>query len=125
MKKDILVHCGNAPKMERVIDLTVALAARDVDGVFVHVRDDFVWTDANGETIVKYAQLQDILLVRPEVRRVSVDNALSHGNGAMCEGVLEFTDGDRLRYCMVVQFVNTAKDALVKSAHTYFIETKK
>ncbi len=120
MQKKILVHCGNAPKMERVIDLTVALAARDVAGVQRHVRDDFVWSHASGDTILTYASLGDTLPGRPEVAKLSVDNALSHGNGAMAEGELEFADGDRLRYCMVVQFTSTAKDAVVKAAHTYF-----
>lgn len=121
MKRDILVHCGNAPKIERVIDMTVALAARSASEVHTHVREDFVWSDASGVEILKYESLDEVLQQRPEVKKISVDNALSHGNGAMCEGELEFTDGDRLRYCMVAKFVNTAKDALVKEAHTYFL----
>lgn len=121
VQKKILVHCGNAPKMERVIDLTVALAARDVAAVLLHVRDDFVWSDASGEEILTYETLKNVLANRPEVKKLSVDNALSHGNGAMCEGVLEFADGDKLRYCMIVKFTSTAKDAVVKAAHTYFL----
>lgn len=121
MKREVLFHCGNAPKMERVIDLTLALAERDVAVVKTHVREDFVWRTVGADDEITYDQLADVLPNRPAVDKVTVENALSHGNGAMCEGLLEFADGDQLRFCMVVEFVNTGKDALVKTAHTYYV----
>jgi len=30
MKTEIMLHCGNAPKMEKVIELTIALAKKDI-----------------------------------------------------------------------------------------------
>lgn len=121
MKTDIMVHCGNSPKMERVIDLTVALARKDAELVKQHVRDDFTWKTVGGETVISFEELDQELKSRPPVKELSVTNALSHGNGAMCEGTLLFEDGDILQFCTVVKFVNTAKDALIKEAHTYFV----
>ena len=120
MKQEVMFHCGNAPKMERVIDLTLALAERDAAAVNTHVREDFVWRTVGADDEITYDQLADVLPSRPAVDKVTIENALSHGNGAMYEGLLEFTDGDQLRFCMVVEFVNTGKDALAKAAHTYY-----
>lgn len=122
MKTNVMFHCGNAPKMERVIDLTIALAKKDFDAVKPHVCEDFVWTTVGGDETIHYNQIRQKLSLRPEIKTLIISNALSHGNGAMCEGEIVFSDGDRLSFCMVVEFANTAKDALVKSAHTYFVK---
>lgn len=122
MKTSVMFHCGNAPKMERVIDLTIALAKRDFSTAKPHVREDFVWKTVGSVDAIRYDELSEELPKRPEVKQLTISNALSHGNGAMCEGELVFQDGDKLYFCTVVEFVNTAKDALVKSAHTYFVK---
>ena len=122
MKTEIMFHCGNAPKMERVIELTVALARNDLSLIKENVRQDFVWK-IKGED--ESTSLNDLTLVFdkwPTTSKLTVVNALSHGNGAMCEGELLLEDGKLVYFCNVVQFVNTAKDALVKEAHTYFID---
>lgn len=125
MRKDVLVHSGNAPKMEQVIDLTIALAERDAAAARLHVREDFVWNDVSHGVIADYNTLSQALSGRASVALISVANALSHGNSAMCEGTLEFDNGDILKYCMVVQFTSTAKNSLVKEMHSYFIKVKK
>ena len=123
MKTDIMVHCGNSPKMERVIDLTVALGTKDTDLVKQHVRDDFTWKNVGSDTVISFENLNLHLNERPPVKELKVTNALSHGNRAMCEGTLLFEDGAFLHFCNVVKFVNTAKDALIKEAHTYFVNS--
>ncbi|GAB2318303.1 hypothetical protein IRB23SM22_05610 [Alkalibacterium sp. s-m-22] len=120
MKTEIMVHCGNSPKMERVIDLTAALAGKDAELVKQYVRDDFTWKTVGEDAVISFEKLNKELDNRPPVKELSVTNALSHGNGAMCEGTLLFEDGDVLQFCTVVKFVNTAKNALIKEAHTYF-----
>ena len=122
MKTDVMVHCGNSPKMERVIDLTVALAAKDADSVKSIVREDFVWKTVGKEDFISFEDLSQKLAERPDVTAINVENALSHGKGAMCEGTLSFEGGDVLCFCNVFTFSSTAKDALVKEAHTYFIK---
>lgn len=121
MKTEVMFHCGNAPKMERVIELTIALAKKDVNLVRANVREDFVWKTVGKDDVISFDDLTQELLKRPTVTELKVENALSHGNGAMCEGTLLFEDGGLLYFCNVVKFVNTAKDALVKEAHTYFV----
>ncbi len=121
MTTEVMLHCGNAPKMERVIDLTVALANRDLDAVRQHVREDFVWSTVGRDNAISFEDLAAELPGRPDVVELRIENALSHGNGAMCEGTLLLEDGDLLYFCNVVRFVNTAKDALVKTAHTYLV----
>ncbi|GAB6088481.1 hypothetical protein [Spirochaeta dissipatitropha] len=121
MIKEVMFHCGNAPKMERVIDLTIALAEKDFKAARQHIREDFVWATVGTNKVISYDDLPQQLSVRPDVAEIKIENALSHGNGAMCEGKLLFEDGDLLYFCNVVRFVNTARDALVKSAHTYFV----
>lgn len=98
MKVGVLVHCGNAPKMQRVIYLTVALAKKDVDGVKSHVREDFVWRTVGSDEVLSFDDLPKELEKRPSVSELHVENALSHGNGAMSEGTLSFEDGDRLNF---------------------------
>lgn len=122
MKTEVMVHCGNSPKMQRVIDLTVALAGKDVESVESYVREDFVWKTVGEEDDISYEALKQKLTDRPTVTELNVDNALSHGNGAMCEGTLSFENGDTLYFCNVVTFVNTAKDALIKETHTYYVD---
>lgn len=121
MKIKVMFHCGNAPKMERVIELTIALAKKDVNLVKSHVCKNFVWKTVGKDDVISFDDLSQELAKRPTVTELNVENALSHGNGAMCEGTFSFEDGGRLYFCNVVKFVNTAKDALVKEAHTYFV----
>lgn len=124
MKKTILVHCGNAPKMERVIDLAVALAKRHFAAVTPIVREDFTWQIVGDQEVVNYDTLADKLKnMEQKVTEINVVNALSHGNGAMCEGTLSFEDGSTYSFCHVVKFVNTAKDAPIKSLHTYMVSS--
>lgn len=122
MKIEVMFHCGNAPKMERVIDLTIALSKKDIDAVKTHVREDFTWRIVGENHIVKLDQLSQTLITKPQILELTVENALSHGKGAMCEGVITFDNGLTYVFCNVVQFVNTASDALIKEAHTYFIK---
>ena len=122
MKTEVMFHCGNSPKMERVIELTIALAKKDINLVKSHVREDFVWKTVGKDEVISFENLLQELEKRPTVTELNISNALSHGNGAMCEGTLKFVDGDFLYFCNVVKFANTAKDALVKEAHTYFVE---
>lgn len=121
MKIEVMFHCGNAPKMERVIELTIALARKDVNMVKLHVRDDFIWKTIGKDDVISFNDLNQELSKRSSVTELIVENALSHGNGAMCEGTLLIEDGSLLFFCNVVKFVNTAKDALIKEAHTYFV----
>ena len=122
MKTDIMVHCGKSPKMERVIELTVALAKKDTELVKQYVRDEFTWETVVRDTVISFGKLDQDLNKRPPVKELKVNNALSHGKSAMCEGTLLFENGDLLYFCNVVTFVNTAKDALIKEAHTYFVK---
>ncbi len=121
MKTEVMLHCGNAPKMERVIDLTIALARKDAAAAKKHIREDFVWSELGGEEVLSFETLESALKERPDVDAMHVTNGLSHGNGAMCEGTLLFADGDELYFCSVATFVSTAKDALIKRLHIYFI----
>lgn len=125
MKTEIMVHCGNAPKMERVIELTIAMAKIDIDSVKQHVRDDFVWKIVGEDDVVALNELAHVLGEKPEIVTLNIQNALSHGNGAMCEGTVSLKDGSLLYFCTVVKFVNTTKNALVKEAHTYFVENSR
>lgn len=122
MKTEIMLHCGNAPKMEKVIELTISLAKKDINMVKSCVREDFVWMTVGKEEAVSLYDLTQVLAKRPSVTELIVDNALSHGKSAMCEGTLSFEDGSHLYFCNVVKFVNASKDALIKEAHTYFIK---
>lgn len=122
MKTEVMVHCGNAPKMGKVIDLTIALADKDVELVKTYVREDFIWKTIGNDQVILFDDLLLELAKRPTVMQLNIDNALSHGNAAMCEGTLSFNNGERLYFCNVVKFVNTAKDALIKEAHTYFVK---
>lgn len=122
MKANVMFHCGNAPKMETVINLTIALAKKDAAEAQKHVREDFTWKTVGKDDTIKYEELATELPKRPAVKELTVENALSHGDGAMCEGTLVFEDGDELYFCNVVKFVNTAKDALVKGMYSYFVK---
>jgi hypothetical protein len=115
-----MFHCGNAPKMERVIDLTIALTDKNAAEAKRHIREDFVWNEVGEGEIANYNNLDEVLSKRPDVSKITVNNALSHGNGAMCEGILEFEDGDKLYFCAVARFASTTKDALIKEIHFYF-----
>lgn len=118
----IFPNCNNAPKMGAVIDLTVALAGKDYAAVESLVRDDFTWSTVGDTSITKFEQLKNELTQRPSVAEIEVTNGMSHGAAAMCEGTMEFTDGDKLFFCAVAQFVNTAKDARIKALHMYYVK---
>ena len=121
MKVDVMFRCGNAPKMERVIDLTIAIANKNLNQIKAHVREDFKWKIVGEEVVFSLDEITQVLAKKPIISAIKVENALSHGNGAMCEGILTLDHGDILHFCNVVTFVNTAKDALIKEAHTYLI----
>lgn len=121
MKVDVMFHCGNAPKMERVIDLTIAMANKNLNQIKAHVREDFKWKIVGEEVLFSLEDMSQVLANKPKVSAIKIENALSHGNGAMCEGILTLDHGNTLRFCHVVTFVNTAKNAQIKEAHTYLI----
>lgn len=121
MKTEIMFRCGNAPKMERVIELTIAMAKNDVSLIMDNVRQDFIWKIIGEDESFSLNDLAVAFEKWSNVSYLTVENALSHGNGAMCEGQLLLEDGKILNFCNVVKFVNTAKDAFIKEAHTYFI----
>src|SRR5690554_5998412 len=98
MKIEVMFHCGNAPKMERVIELTIALAKKDINLVKSHVRGDFIWRTVGIEDVISFDDLTQELVKRPTVTELNIENALSHGNGAMCEGALLFEDGSLLYF---------------------------
>ena len=122
MKMEIMFRCGNAPKMERVIELTVALAKNDLSLIEENVRQDFNWKIIGEDESFSLINIAFGLEKWSNVSKLTIENALSHGNGAMCEGELLLENGKILYFCNVVKFVSTAKDALIKEAHTYFIE---
>lgn len=124
MKTVISVHCGNSPKMEKITSLSVALAKRDVDTAKTYVGENFTWSAVGSDETIYYDELGETLSEQPEVTSLTISNAMSHGKVAMCEGELLFANGDRLAFCTVAEFVNTAKNALIKSAHSYFVKVK-
>lgn len=125
MKIETFVHCGNAPKMQHIIDLVAAIAKRDESAVQKLVRDDFSWRVVGSDEEMTYNELGEALSKRPEVHVARFDTAMSHGNIAMCEGVLTFADKDELHFCTVGRFTSTAKDAVIRECHTYFIPKSK
>ena len=98
-----------------------ALVKRDEKAVRQHVHEDFVWSTVGTSETLTYDEFATKLPARPTVKKLTVTNAMSHGNAAMCEGELVFEDGGTLLFCNVVQYTSTAKDALIKEAHTYFV----
>lgn len=85
------------------------------------MREDFVWENVGNDLILSYDNLNQQLSKRPNVKELTVVNALSHGKSAMSEGTLLFENGELLHFCNVVTFVSTAKDAMIKEARTYFV----
>jgi len=122
MKIKVMFHCGNSPKMERVIELTIALAKKDVNLIKLYTHESFIWNTVGNDGLISFDNMVHELAKKPTVTELNIENALSHGNSAMCEGTLSFADGAFLYFCNVVKFVNTAKDALIKEAHTYFVD---
>ena len=121
MKQTVFPNCGNAPKMGAVVDLMIALADRDANAVQHLTREDFVYQAVGRDDHMDYEALASELPKRPAVSSITVDNGMSHGNGAMCEGTLEFADSDTLRFCAVAKFTSTARDALIKQLHVYYV----
>ena len=116
-------HCGNAPKMERVIDLTIAFAKKDIDFIYSNVSKDFIWGIVGRNNKTTLNELAQEFSNISTITKLTIDNALSHGKEAMCEGTVTF-EGDKLFYfCNVVKYTSTAKNAMVKEAHTYYVNS--
>lgn len=122
MKTSVLMHCNNAPKMARVIDLSIAIGRKDKAGIHTHVRDDFVLKMIGTNETFDLLHIDEVLVRMPDILEMNIINALSHGNAAMCEGTITLKDKSVCNFCFVVKFVNTAKDALIKSGHIYIIK---
>lgn len=121
MNVNVFPNCGNAPKMGAVVDVTIALAGRDTEATKRLVRDDFEFSIVGSEEVIHYGTLADDLAKRPEAHTVTISNGMSHGKAAMCEGTMEFVDGDTVYFCTVAEFANTAKDALITSLRMYAV----
>ena len=120
MKLEIMSHCGNAPKMERVIALTIALAKKDINLIYPHVSNEFIWRIVGRDKETNLSELVQEFSNITTIIKLTINNALSHGNGAMCEGTVTL-EGDNLFYfCNVVKYTNASKNAIVKEAHTYY-----
>ncbi|MFT4147534.1 MAG: hypothetical protein QM632_01885 [Micrococcaceae bacterium] len=122
METKVFFSCNNAPKMARIVDISIAIAERDIEALKPHVRDDFTLSIVGTDLNYTLDELVHELPKDPAVKTIEVTNALSHGNGGMAEGTMERTNGTRYQFCHVARFVNTAKDALVKNVHMYFVQ---
>ncbi len=124
MLLEIMNHCGNAPKMERVIELTIALAKKDINLIYPHVSKDFIWRIVGSDKETKLYELVQEFTNITTITKLTIENALSHGNGAMCEGTVTFEGGNVFYFCNVVKYTSTTKNASVQELHTYYIENK-
>lgn len=112
--------CKNAPKKERTIDLVLAFIKKDEAVLKTLVTKDFTYHTVGDKTYYNLNNLSDFLNSY-NIEKITIDNALSHGNGAMAEGIIILKDTKNVRFCLVTQFKSTLNNALIKSAHCYFV----
>ncbi|MFA7417758.1 MAG: hypothetical protein WCZ19_04380 [Acholeplasma sp.] len=108
--------------MARVIDLSIAIGHKDKACIQTHVRDDFVLKMIGTNDAFDLMHLDEVSVRMPDILEMNITNALSHGNAAMCEGIVTLKDKSVYSFCFVVKFVNTAKHALIKSGQIYIIK---
>lgn len=106
--------------MQHVVNLVIALAAREVTSAIELVAPTFTWTDPDGSPVLDFTALAARLPQRPEVTHLTITNTMSHGKHGMAEGAMTFADGDAVHFCAVAQFTSTAKTALISAVHFYF-----
>lgn len=122
MEVSVYTHCGNSPKVEALIELMTALCHADAQKIEQGVDRNVQWNLLGNLTQTYY--YKDITTGKkllPGIGVLNIDNALSHGRGAMCEGRIEYTYGETEAFVSVATFTNVTRTAVVKYLRTYCV----
>lgn len=125
MKTEVFPNCGNSPKLAAVIDLSLSLISGDVEKIIALVREDFTYSAVGSDHSLNYTDVKSGMPIFSSPSKIVIESGLSHGNGAMCEGIIKLNNGKIVNFCFVATFVNTARDALIKKLHAYYVSTEK
>lgn len=115
--------CGNAPRMQILRDLVVAIAERDHHHIESVLSDDFTWTLIGDHTMGSRDELRTWLTALPTVSEVEFGTLVTHGRGASVDGVFHLVDGSHSAFSHVLNFAGAAKAAKLASVKSYVINS--
>lgn len=122
LKVECAENCGNAPKKQLLKEWTIALAEKNIDFCLDCMRDDIVWNvvgQSKLEGKEKYEKA--IKEIRWEVKKLTIENIITHGNTASVNGIFILEDKKQIAFCDVYKFGGFGKNAKIKEITSYVI----
>ncbi|WP_439443700.1 hypothetical protein ACSMFR_02655 [Listeria aquatica] len=127
MKISLPKSCENAPRKKIVADFTLDLLKQEQNTISEYADLNIVLHFLHEKkTISGLPNLLESLKAEREnqIREVTVEHVITHGNTAAINGQIFFAEGGRLEFCDVYRFASTVKTAKVKEIKCYWIFQK-
>lgn len=116
--------CENAPRKKIVADFTIALLKQTGEAIKEHAAPNIQIKYLHEKrTIVGIENVLSYLRKKRtnEIRRVEVDQVLTHGKGSAINGQLFLANEQVVDFCYVYLFASTLKTAKVKEIKSYWL----
>ena len=114
----VAAQCGNSPKNQLVLDLTIAFAKADEARIRALVSDDICWHRVGAQDVDGAERFIRTVTRYGPASELTIDHVISHGKAAAVDGTVRFADSRLRAFCHVFEFSN-AKGTSVSSITTY------
>lgn len=122
MKTHIPSHCGNSPKNELILKLTLLFAQYNLDEAMKYMDNQVTWTLVGDQTINGKEDFKAELLRMKDntVIELSIFQVITHGKSASVNGEMKMKDGKVFGFADFYEFTS-ASGKLVKSITSYVV----
>ncbi len=126
MKITCKPDCGNAPKMELIRQLSIALASVDVARVSEIITDNVTWNIVGDRIKQGKSNVLSTLIEISDTRinKLELTTIVTHGRDGAVHGTFKLESGQVFAFSEFFAFTSV-KDAKVKAITTYIIELRK
>lgn len=122
MKTHIPSHCGNSPKNELILKLTLLFAQYNLDEAMKYMDNQVTWTLVGDQIITGKEDFKAELLRMKDntVIELSIFQVITHGKSASVNGEMKMKDGKVFGFADFYEFTS-ASGKLVKSITSYVV----
>jgi len=112
-------NCGNSPKSQTLVELTVAIARADVSALAALVTLDVSWNPVGRKRVAGVEAFCKAITRYGPAKRLTIRHVLTHGSSGAVDGIVDY-NGRQRAFCFMFDFAN-AKGKAVRNISSYSI----
>lgn len=118
--------CGNAPKRKQLKEVAASAFLNRIEEVSDYLAENFSYTVVGkGKSGDKALFLEKVsLLAERQPTEVILPSVITHGRTAALECRANFKKGSPAAYAVFIEFTSAGKQAKIKKAAIYIVQTK-